>query len=451
MAKEVKNFNRVPPQNIEAEISILGALLINKNTILKIADILSPPDFYEEKHRMIFEAILNLYEHRQPVDLVTLTNKLQEKGFLEKVGGASYLATLANSVPTASHAVHYAEIVADKAILRRLIDTASEIVETVFKEGGEANDVLDKSEKLIFQIAHKQLKQDFASIGPLLSEAFDRLDELHKDKSKFRGIPTGFRDLDNFLAGLQPSDLIILAGRPSTGKTTLALNIARNIATKLNIPVGIFSLEQSREQIIDRFLCSEANIDSWKLRTGNLEDEDFPKIAQAMAVLSEAPLFVDDSAVLNSLEIRTKARRLQADHGLGLLIVDYLQLIQGHSRTSEGRVQEMSEISRSLKALAKELNVPIIALSQLSREVEKRPSKIPQLADLRESGSIEQDADVVMFIYREDYYNPDTERKNITDILIKKHRNGPTGQVEVYFHPEHMAFRNLDKKRDGVE
>jgi replicative DNA helicase len=439
----------LPPQNIEAEISLLGAIMLDKEAIIKIADIVSPTDFYKENHQEIYTSMVALYEKREPIDVITLTNELEERKKLEQVGGSSYITTLASSVPSAAHVINYARIVADKALLRRLIKASSEIADLALQENEEIANLLDKSEQVIFRVSQKHLKENFIPIKDVLTESFDRIDELHKDKNTIRGVPTGFRDLDNILAGLQQSDLIIVAARPSMGKTSLALNMAQFVAAKEGMPVAVFSLEMSKEQLVDRLICNEAGIDSWKLRTGNLDDDDFPRIGTAMATLSEAPLYIDDSAGLNVLEMRTKARRLQAEHGLGLVVVDYIQLIQGNG--SSNRVEEVSEISRSLKGLARELNVPVVALSQLSRAVENRPSRIPQLADLRESGSIEQDADVVIFIYREDYYEQNTERKNIADILIRKHRNGPTGQLELYFKAEQMKFNTIEKKKEHVQ
>ncbi len=437
-----------PPQNIEAESGLLGSILIEGESMDKIADLVHIDDFYVEKNRLIFESMLSLYEKREPLDILSLSNKLESTNNLVKVGGASYLTELVEAVPTAAHITHYAGIVAHKATLRRLISAATNIVGLGYDEDTPLENLLDKAEQTLFQVSHKNFRQNFIPISTVLAESFDRLDDLHKDKHSLRGVPTGFKAIDNILAGLQRSDLVVLAARPSMGKTSLALNIATNIAVKSGIAVGVFSLEMSKEQLIDRLLASESAIDSWKLRTGNLEDSDFPKLNNAMAQLSEAPIFIDDSAVSNVMEMRTKARRLMSEQPLGLIVVDYLQLMSGgNSGGSENRVQEVSEISRGLKALARELNVPVLALSQLSRTVETRSPQIPQLADLRESGSIEQDADVVMFIYREDYYNPDTDKPNIADILIKKHRNGPTGQIQLYWHPEQLLFRSLDKTK----
>jgi replicative DNA helicase len=443
--KTPKGMDRVPPQNQEAEVSVLGSILLDKEAIVRVADILIPDDFYNDAYRLIFGQMIWLYEHHQPIDVVTLTNRLEEKNYLKEIGGATLISQLANSVPSAAHVVNYAKIVSDKAILRRLITTANEVSNMAYDESDNPSEILDKAEQKIFEVSEKHLKENFIPLKSVLTESFDRIDELHKDKDKLRGVPTGFKNLDNLLAGLQPSDLIIIAGRPSVGKTAFALNIAHNVAIGSQVPTAIFSLEMSKEQLVDRLLAAEAGIDSWKLRTGNLDDNDFLKINHAYGSLSEAPLFIDDSSIINVLEMRTKARRLQAEHGLGLIIIDYLQLMSGNN--PDNRVQEVSAISRSLKGLARELNVPVIALSQLSRAVESRPSKIPMLSDLRESGSIEQDADVVMFVYREEVYDEDTERKGITDILIRKHRNGPIGQAELYFRKDTQKLTSVEKSR----
>ncbi|NIA11578.1 MAG: replicative DNA helicase [Nitrospiraceae bacterium] len=443
--------DRLPPQNVEAEQSVLGSLMIDKNAIIKVADLIKLEDFYKESHRQIFGAMLDIYEHREPIDLVSVSNRLKEKKQLDEVGGQSYLASLANAVPTAAHIAHYAKIVQKKSTLRRLIDAASQIVSSGFNETEEVDKILDEAEQKVFSVSQKHIRQDFIPIKPILSDAFDRIDELNKHKGTLRGLPTGFVGLDNILAGLQKSDLIILAARPSLGKTSLALDIARHVGVKEKTPVGLFSLEMSKEQLVDRMICSEANVDLWKLRTGKLssegENDDFSRIGYAMGALSEAPIYIDDIVSANVMEMRTIARRLQAEHGLGLIIVDYLQLMEGRGRT-DNRVQEISEISRSLKGLARELNIPVLALSQLSRAVESRPDQIPRLSDLRESGSIEQDADVVLFIHREDRVKKEveTEKRNIADIMIAKHRNGPIGQIKLYFNENIVSFRNLEKK-----
>ncbi len=442
----------LPPHNLEAEAGLLGGILVDKEALIKVADIVSVDDFYVARNGITFSAMLDLYEARQPIDLLTISNRLDDMGELEKIGGAVYLTELVEQVPTSAHVAHYAGIVAHKATLRRLIGAAGEITALGYDESIPLDGLLDKAEQTLFGVSQKHLKQNFIPISSVLAASFDRLDELHKDKHSLRGVPTGFKALDGILAGLQKSDLIILAARPSMGKTTLAMNIAQHVATKEGIPVGIFSLEMGKEQLIDRLLSGESGIDSWKLRNGRLEDSDFPKINDAMAVLSEAPIFIDDSASTNIMEMRTKARRLQTEHDLGLIVIDYLQLINGRKAGGgDNRVQEVSEISRGLKGLARELNCPVLALSQLSRSVESRTPPIPMLSDLRESGSIEQDADVVMFIYREDYYRrDDSEQPGIAQILIQKHRNGPTGSIDLFFHPEQTLFRDIDRAHSGV-
>ena len=446
---------KLPPQNIEAEQSVLGSLLIDKDAIIRIADILLPEDFYKDIHGMIYEAMADLYAQREPIDLVSLSNRLESKKQLEIIGGRAYLAELANMVPTSAHVVHYAEIVQRKSTLRRLIGGASHILEMGYDEEENVDTVLDNAEQSLFAVSQKYLRQNFIPIHTLLQDAFERLDALHKDSSKLRGVPTGYTELDHKLAGLQKSDLVILAARPSMGKTSLMLDIARSVAVNSKIPVGLFSLEMSKEQLVDRLLAAQANVDLWKLRTGKLKDEgereEFSRLNDAMHTLSEAPLYIDDSAMVNVMEIRTKARRLQSEHGLGLIVIDYLQLMEGRSKFKDNRVQEVAEITRALKGLARELNVPVLALSQLSRAVESRTEKIPMLSDLRESGSIEQDADVVMFIYRPEMYDKNTDRKHIAEIHIAKHRNGPTGTIELFFDQEKVSFKNLDRKSDISE
>ncbi|MFA5021611.1 MAG: replicative DNA helicase [Patescibacteria group bacterium] len=451
MAKTSENFGKVPPQNIEMEQSLLGSLLIDKDAIIKIADFISVNDFYKDSHQNIFETMKELYEKREPIDLLSLSSRLEEKNQLDSVGGRSYLTSLANSVPTSSHVVYYAKIVQNKATLRRLLSAASEITEMGYQESEEIEGLLDKAEQSLFNVSQKYLKRSFVSITDVLTEAFDRIDELHKGSGKLRGVPTFFNDLDNVLAGLQKSDLVILAARPSMGKTTLALDIARNVAVRGKGAVGIFSLEMSKEQLVDRLLCSEAGVDLWKMRTGKLSDQgendDFSRINHAMGLLSEAKIYIDDSANAGVMEIRTKARRLQSEHGLDLIVLDYLQLMEGRSN-KENRVQEVSDISRNLKAIARELNVPVLALSQLSRGVESRDTHVPRLADLRESGSIEQDADVVLFIYRDKMYHQDLppDKANIAEIYVAKHRNGPTGKIKLFFDEHNVTFKNLERK-----
>jgi replicative DNA helicase len=430
---------------------VLGSLLIDKEAVTKVADFLRAPDFYRDVHGMVYEAMLELYEHKEPIDLLSLANRLEERKQLEAVGGRSYLSSLANMVPTASHVVHYGQIVQKKATLRRLIHAAADVTEMGFREDEDVDVIMDKAEQKLFGVSQQLLRQQFLPFNQLLTEAFDRIDELHRESGKLRGHVTGYKDLDHKLAGLQRSNLIIIAARPSMGKTSLALDIARNVAVREKVPVGIFSLEMSKEELVDRLLCAEANVDLWRLRTGKLSEKefgggesDFTRIGRAMGTLAEAPLYIDDSGFLNVMEIRTKARRLQAEKGLGMIVVDYLQLMESGSN-EESRVQEVAQITRSLKALARELNIPVVALSQLSRAAENRPGAIPRLADLRESGAIEQDADVVMFIYREEMYKPDTPKKHIAEVHIAKHRNGPTGIIELYFDAEKTSFKNLEK------
>lgn len=438
----------VPPQSVDAEASLLGAILIDSDAIVKIADIVSVRDFYDERHGHIYESVRTLYESHRPIDVLTLSDELKANKRLEQVGGAGYLTELTNYVPTAAHVEQYASMVAQKAMRRRLIKASQDIVSLGYDEAKSLHELIETAESRLFEVSQQHVSQDIVSLEDILSESFDRLDELHKDKGKIRGIPTGFKDLDNVLAGFQRSDLVILAARPSMGKTALALNLAHNVAVKAGEPVLMFSLEMSKEQLVDRMLAMESGVDAWALRTGNLNDSDFEKIGQAMGTLSEAQIFIDDTPGITVSDLRTKARREAHQRPLGLVIVDYLQLMSGGGKYGGdgNRVQEISEISRGLKGIARELNVPVLALSQLSRSVESRSPQIPQLADLRESGSIEQDADVVAFIYREEYYKPDTERKNVTDILIKKHRNGPTGGIELYFDKEKQRFRSLDTR-----
>lgn len=438
----------LPPQNTDAEVSLLGALLIDADAIVKIADSLTAEDFYDERHSHIYRAAVQLYEKHSPLDVLTLADQLKSTGLLEMIGGPAYLTELTNYVPTAAHAERYGEIIAQKSMRRRLIKASQEIAGLGFDETRTLQELIESAETRLFEVSQRHIKQDVTTLENILSESFERLDELHKDKGKIRGVPTGYKDMDNILAGFQRSDLFILAARPSMGKTALTLNLAHNVAVMAKLPVLLFSLEMGKDQLVDRLLASEAGVNAWNLRTGNLTDADFEKIGAAMGTLSEAPILIDDSPGITVSDMRTKARRENHRQQLGLIVVDYLQLMSGGTRFSgEGnRVQEISEISRGLKGIARELNVPLLALSQLSRSVESRSPQIPQLSDLRESGSIEQDADVVAFIYREDYYNPETDRKNVMDILIKKHRNGPTGSIELYFDRERQKIRSLDTK-----
>ena len=441
-------LSQAQPQNTEAEASLLGAILIDADAIVKIADSINAGDFFDARHQHIYEAIVALYEKRQAIDVLTLSDQLKNVGFLDMVGGPSYLTELTNFVPTAAHVEQYADIVAQKSMRRRLIQTSHEISGLGFDESKSLKELIEEAETRLFQVSQQHVKQTIVSIEDILAESFERLDDLHKDKKKIRGIPTGFKDMDDTLAGLQRSDLFILAARPSMGKTAFVLNLAHNVAVDAKEPVLLFSLEMSKEQLVDRLLSMESGVDAWALRTGNLTDQDFEKLGEAMGVLSEAPILIDDTPGLTVSDMRTKARRESHQRKLGLVIVDYLQLMSGGSRFSGdgNRVQEISEISRGLKGIARELDVPLIALSQLSRSVESRTPQIPQLSDLRESGSIEQDADIVAFIYREDYYNPETDRKNLTDILIKKHRNGALRNVELYFDKDKQRFRSVDSR-----
>lgn len=445
--KKTEISTKLPPQNVQAEASLLGSILLDPEAMIKVAEKVRGDDFYEQRHQIIFRQMLALYEKHRPIDVLTVSEKLETAGEVEGVGGSAYLTELVNLVPSAAHITEYADIVSQKAVLRRLIRASETIIRLAYEGENDTSpeQLLDQAEQKLFEVSQKRSSQSFTALGDILASSFDRLDELHKDRDKLRGLPTGFKDLDYILAGLQNSDLIVLGARPSMGKTSFVMNIAQHVAVKEGVPVGIFSLEMSQDQLVDRLLASESGVDSWKLRTGNLEDTDFAKLGDAMGALSEAPILIDDSPSLNAMEMRTKARRIQSEHGLGLLIIDYLQLMTSSSGSGEGRVWEVSEISRSLKALARELSIPVLAVAQLSRSVESRSPQIPQLSDLRESGSIEQDADVVMFIYREEYYNHETSRQNLADIIIAKHRNGPTGQVELYWHPDKLRFRSVDK------
>lgn len=448
---------KIPPHNLEAEASLLGALLLDKEAVIKIADNLKPADFYRDAHGMIYQAILDLFEKHEPIDILSIGNRLSDKKQLDTVGGKAYLAELTASVPNSSHVVSYAEIIRKKATLRSLERAASEISEFSFSEDQDVSKLLDQAEQKLFSISQESLKKNFIPIKNVLTQTFNRIDELHRSGGKgTRGVPTGYKDLDNKLSGFQNSDLIILAARPSLGKTTFALDLVRQIAIRSRVPVGIFSLEMSKEQLVDRLLAAEAEVDLWKMRTGRLsdkeEDDDFPRIGKAMGILSEAPIFIDDSPNANVMEIRTKARRLKMEHNLGFLVIDYLQLMEGGTHV-ESRVQEISAISRALKQIARELDIPVLALSQLSRAVESRSPAIPKLADLRESGSIEQDADIVMFIYRKAKDKsrecPD-EEKNLAEIHIDKHRNGPTGIARLYFDENKVSFKNLDTEYQNI-
>jgi replicative DNA helicase len=423
--------DRLPPQNIEAEEAVLGSLLLDPTCIVQIADFLRPGDFYREKNNWVYEADVALYDRRNVIDVVTLCDELERQGHLADVGGSAYISTLMNAVPTAAHVEHYAHIVERCATLRRLITAGTGIVRLGYQEDADPAIALDKAEQLIFAVAERRLSRDFVTLREALRDYFDQIDTLHAHHGKLVGVPTGFHDLDDLLGGLHNSDLIIVAGRPSAGKTSFATTIAQHIAVSEKKPVALFSLEMSVEQLVQRLLCSEANVDSQRLRGGFIDDDEWQRITEAMGTLSDAPMFIDDSANITAMELRTKARRLKAEHDIGAVFIDYLQLMQ------------VSEIARSLKGLARELNVPVVALSQLSRAVESRNPHTPILSDLRESGSIEQDADVVMFVHREEMYDQNTEKKNIADIIVAKHRNGPIGTIPLRWFGSQTRFADL--------
>lgn len=440
---------RIPPQSIDAEMAFLGSVMLRPELMYEIVDVISPSSFYSQKHRIIFEVMLELFGKNDPIDLLTLSSRLKEKDLLAQIGGSSYLTELANTVPSAANAEHYARIIQKKYMMRRLIEASEEISSLGYDESGELEELLDQAEKTVFEITNQSTTHKFIGMKTILGDAWERIDKLHNSKGELRGVPTGFPSLDNKLSGLQNSDLIILAARPSMGKTSLALDIARGAALKHNIPVGIFSLEMSSQQLVDRMLAAESKVDAWKLRNGKLSaEEDFNRIRDALDTLSKAPVYIDDQPGNNILKMRSVARRLKSEKGLGLIIVDYLQLMTPtYSKNNDNVVQQVTEISRSLKHLARELNVPVLALSQLSRAVESRGGK-PRLSDLRDSGSIEQDADVVMFIHRE----ADEDKggkKQTAEILIEKHRNGPTGKAELFFDADKSSFISLDTDKHG--
>lgn len=437
-----------PPHSAEAERTVLGALLLDPEAVIKVSDFLLPADFYDPVNREVYQAIYDLYNAHEPIDFITVSNKLAESKAVQTIGGSAFLAQLASSVPTSSHVYQYGQIVKAKALHRSIIDAGRKIVGLGYETDKAIPELLDDVEKTVFQITNTFLKDKFVHIRDILSDRYEKFAELHAspDSDTMKGVPTGFHALDLKLSGFQPSDLVILAARPSMGKTSLALNMAVNAAIKGRKTVGIFSLEMSKEQLVDRLFASMLGVDSWKLQRGKLDDSDFQNMGPIMDELHKANIFIDDSSASSMPEFRTKARRLQMEHGLDLLIIDYLQLMSTNNASYAGnRVQEISEISRTIKQIARELHVPILALSQLSRAVEARPDKSPQLSDLRESGSIEQDADVVMMLYREDYYNEDSDRQGITDVFIRKHRNGPIGRVELLFKKEQMRFYDIDK------
>lgn len=448
------SVHKIPPHNLEAEESLLGAVLVEPDSLHKVLDSLTAEDFYKESHRVIFEAMLELFEKHEPVDLLTLGNRLEEMDKLKQIGGRTSLVELTNKVTTASHIKHYANIISKKATLRRLLKAASEITELGYDENEDVDLLIDEAERKLFNVSSGVVNQTFTPMRSILSNAFERIDELHRNRGKLKGVPTGFTGVDNLLGGLQRSDLIILAARPAVGKTSFSLDIMRSVGVKAKKPVGYFSLEMAKEQIVDRMLCAEASVDLWKLRTGRLsdKDDDFPKIGEALGRLSEAPIFIDDSPVANIMTIRSKARRLKAEHGLSLIVIDYLQLMDARRR-SDSRVQEVAEISRGLKQIAKELDVPVLALAQLSRAVEQTKPAIPKLSHLRDSGSIEQDADIVMFLYRkaaDRNFLPEEltpEDKSSGELHVAKHRNGPTGVIKLFWDSPRASYKNLEVQR----
>ncbi|TEB04166.1 Replicative DNA helicase [Pelotomaculum schinkii] len=437
-------LDRIPPQNIDAEQSVLGAILIDREAIYKAMRVLQPGDFYRESHRTIYEAMLFLNEAGSPVDLITLSDQLRQQGDLEKVGGVAAIATLAEMVPTAANVEYYARIVEEKSLLRTLINLSTRIAGMGYEEHEEPEKLIAEAEQMIMELGNRRTSQAFFTIKEIFLQTFPHLEFLYNNRGVVTGVPTSFGDLDQICCGFQPSDFIILAGRPSMGKTSLGLCIGYNAAMKHNIPVAVFSLEMSKEQLAQRILCAEAKVDQQRLRNGTIDEEDWLKLHETAGKMAKAPIYIDDTPGISIRQLRAKARQLKSEKGLGLIVIDYLQLLQG-SRRSENRQQEISEISRSLKGLAKELQIPVLALAQLSRSVEQRPNKRPVMSDLRESGSLEQDADLVMFIYRDEYYNPESEKKGIAEVIISKHRNGPVGSVELVFLKEYTKFVSIIK------
>ncbi|QQE78934.1 replicative DNA helicase [Alicyclobacillus sp. SO9] len=437
---------RMPPHNIEAEQAVLGAMLISSEAVSEAAEWLEPDDFYTNGHQHIFRAMRGIYENGNPVDVVTVIEALQKhEGVLESLGGSEYVINLAAAMPTVLHVEHYAAIVREKALLRRIIQVSQEIGTASFRADSDAEDVLAEAERKILDLSQNQRVRDFTHIGDVLETTYEQIEQLFENEGKLTGVPTGYSELDRMTSGFQKSDLIIVAARPSVGKTAFALNIAQNVAVRAGQAAAIFSLEMAKEQLVQRMLCAEAYIDSHKLRTGTLEDEDWPRLSMGVSTLGSAPIYIDDTPGITVPEMRSKLRRLKSQYGLGFVVIDYLQLIHGRRGSGENRQQEISEISRMLKQMARELEVPVVALAQLSRSVEQRQDKHPMLSDIRESGSIEQDADIVAFLYRDDYYDPESEKKNIVEILIAKQRNGPTGTVELVFLKNYNKFVNLEK------
>jgi replicative DNA helicase len=435
-------LRKVPPQSLDAEESVLGGILLDATALDRVVEMMGADDFYRESHRKIFRAMLALTERGEPIDLITLTDTLKARGDLQGIGGATYLAELAEKIPSAANIAHYARIVREKAVLRSLITVANEIAGRCYNGQEDIEQFLDEAERLIYDVSEKRIRPAFAKMGDMIMDTIKTVEKLFERKELVTGVPTGFLDLDRMTAGLQPADLVIVAARPSMGKTALVLNIAQYVALHANIPVGIFSLEMSKEQLVMRMLCSEARVDNAKVRTGYLGERDFPRLAMAAGRLAEAPIYIDDTPAQNVLEMRAKARRLKREANIGLVIIDYLQLMRGLT-SQENRTQELSEISRSLKSLAKELNIPVIALSQLNRQVEQRADRRPMMADIRESGAIEQDADVIMFIYRDEVYKQDSQDEGVAEVIIGKQRNGPTGIVRLAFRREYTRFDNL--------
>ncbi len=435
-------LERVPPHNLDAEQSVLGSMMLDTDTVLKVMGILRPEDFYRDAHKLLFQVVLALADRGDPVDMITVSEELRQRNALDKVGGVAYVASLAGIVPTAANAEYYARIVEEKALLRSLIGVSTRMAALGYEAGDDVDTLINKAESMVYDLSQRKNTKGFATMHEILLDTFDRIEYLHQNKGDVIGVPTGFADLDRITSGFQPSDLIIVAARPAMGKTAFCLNIAQYAAIKAKVPVAVFSLEMSASQLVQRMLCSEAMVDQHKLRTGNLSEQDWPKLVNAVGPLAQSPIFIDDTFGVTVMEMRAKCRRLKSEHGLGLIIIDYLQLMQG-SKRSESRQQEISEISRSLKALARELSCPVMALSQLSRSAEQSQDKRPNLSHLRESGAIEQDADIVSFIYRDEYYHPESEKKGIAEIIIAKHRNGPVGSIELGFLNEYTKFVNL--------
>jgi replicative DNA helicase len=439
------SYDRVPPHNLDAEVSVLGSMLLSRNAIAEISELVRAQDFYRGAHRTMFEATRALYDRGEPVDTVTLADELERRGTLDDVGGAVAIAELVDRVPTAANALYYGRIVAEQALRRRLIDAGTEITRLGYDAGEDTDEAVDQAEALVYQVAQHGFSSEFVAMKELLAASFEMIERLHENNSAITGLPTGFHDFDELTAGLQPSNLVIVAARPSVGKSTFVTNVAAYVAVELREPVVMFSLEMSQMELVQRILSAQARVDSERLRTGRLQEADWPKLSQAMGRLAEAPLFIDDTSSINMMEIRSKCRRLKQKHGLSLVVVDYLQLMQSHRRV-ENRVQEVSELSRGLKILAKELEVPVIALSQLSRRPEERTDRRPQLSDLRESGSIEQDADMVCFLYRDELYHPDTDARGEAELIVAKHRNGPLHTIRLSFLAQHSRFASMARR-----